>query len=60
MFTFIGLILWIVLLTNGRIFESFGARFFATICAAIYCFLPFLIAFGEDFRSKNKDLFKPA
>ena len=50
MFAFVALILWIVLLSGLAILEMFGPRFFASLAAFLYCFLPFVITQGDKLR----------
>jgi len=52
MFGFVAIILWIALLSRLSALEMFGPRFFASLAALVYCFLPFVIAEGDKLRRK--------
>ncbi len=56
MFAFLSLILWIVLLSNAAALASFGQRFFGALATGVYCFLPFVIAYGDRLRHKLRDV----
>jgi len=60
MFGFGALILWIVLLSRLAALEMFGPRFFASLAAFVYCFLPFVIAEGDKLRRKAATLREPS
>lgn len=60
MFGFFALILWIVLLSRLAALEMFGPRFFASVAAFVYCFLPFVIAEGDRLRRKAAALKEPS
>jgi hypothetical protein len=60
MFGFVALILWIVLLSRLSALEMFGPRFFASLAAFVYCFLPFVIAQGDKLRRKAAALREPS
>jgi len=52
MFAFGALMLWIAGLSRLSALESFGPRFFASLAAFVYCFLPFVVAKGETLRRR--------
>jgi hypothetical protein len=52
MFAFGALILWIALLSRLSALEMFGPRFFASLAAFVYCFLPFVIDQADKLRRK--------
>lgn len=60
MFGFVGLILWIALLSRMAALENFGPRFFASLAAFVYCFLPFVITEGEKLRRRAAALHVPS
>jgi len=60
MFGFIALVLWIALLSRLAVLEMFGPRFFASLAAFVYCFLPFVIAEGDKLRRKAAALREPS
>jgi hypothetical protein len=55
MFGFVALILWIALLSRMAALEAFGPRFFASLAAFVYCFVPFVIAEGEKLRRRFRE-----
>jgi hypothetical protein len=59
MFAFVALILWIALLSRFSALERFGPRFFASLAAFVYCFLPFVVAEGDKLRRKFTALREP-
>ena len=60
MFGFVALVLWIALLSRGAALENFGLRFFASLAASVYCFLPFVITEGEKLRQRVDALREPS
>jgi hypothetical protein len=52
MFGFVALMLWIAGLSRLSALEMFGPRFFASLAAFVYCFLPLVIAEGEKIRRR--------
>lgn len=60
MFGFVALILWIALLSRLEALEMFGPRFFASVAAFAYCFLPFVVAEGDKLRRKAAALKEPS
>ena len=60
MFAFVALILWIALLSRLAALEKFGPRFFASLAAFVYCFLPFVITEGEKLRRRFATLREPS
>jgi hypothetical protein len=51
-FAFLSLILWIVLLSDLAALTMFAPRFFASLAAFVYCFLPFVIAAIDKLRRR--------
>jgi hypothetical protein len=60
MFAFVALILWIAGLSRLSALEMFGPRFFASLAAFVYCFLPFVITQGERLRRRAAALREPS
>ncbi len=60
MFAFVALILWIAGLSSLSVLASFGERFFASLAAGIYCFLPLVAQWANELRRRLAPHFRPA
>lgn len=60
MFSFVALIAWIVAVDYLGFFARIAPRFFGTLAAALYCYLPLVAIVANELRRRLAPYFKPA